>query len=114
MPVYNDGVGHAAAFGIRVYHRAGFVADLRRRLMGGDTAVRNIFGKYRPDEVLEGALVRKASPGDYIGRGRGAAVALTRPLVRQQGASATRLRRWRRGMIADPPAAWGRDGLHPR
>ena len=63
--VYNDGVGHAAAFGIRVYHRAGFVADLRRRLMGGDTAVRNIFGKYRPDEVLD-ARLSGASPGDYI------------------------------------------------
>ena len=62
LAAYNRGLGTFAAFEARVYHRASLVSDLRRRLLGGDATVGDLF-KHKPDEAIS-ARLRGSTAGD--------------------------------------------------
>jgi hypothetical protein len=52
---YDRGLGTYAAFEARVYHRAGLVSDLRRRILSGDGTVGDLMA-YLPDEAIRSRM----------------------------------------------------------
>ena len=52
LNTYNRGLGVAASFETRVFHRNGLMADLRRRIRNGDRSAFDLMNQYLPDEVL--------------------------------------------------------------
>ena len=63
LSLYDKGLGVAAAFETRVFHRNGLMADLRRRIRNGDASAHDLMNQYLPDDVLT-ARMAGSTAGD--------------------------------------------------